>query len=109
VWPSGAALQLDPSHRSSPSVTRLLAVVLGLAILGWVTAAPADDPEVPERYIKVEQVKAILDQKRRLWLIDVRPREQYDDLHIQGALSIPLSELRNRLGEVPQIVPVVLY
>jgi len=90
-------------------VTRLLAVTLGLAMLGVVTAAPADDPEVPERYIKGEEVKALLDQSRRMTFIDVRPRAQYDELHIRGAVSIPLSQLRDRLAEVPKEVPVVLY
>ena len=31
---------------------RLSPVVLAIATLCWVTAAPADDPEVPEKYIK---------------------------------------------------------
>ncbi len=64
---------------------------------------------MPERYIKVDEVKALLDQKKRLTFIDVRPREQYDDLHIRGAVSIPLSQLRDRLAEVPKQASVVLY
>jgi len=90
-------------------VPRWLAAALALAIFGWGTAAPADDPEVPEKYVKVDEVKALLDRKTRLWLIDVRPAEQYDDLHIVGAHSIPLNELKDHLAEVPQVVPVVLY
>src|SRR5262249_19453822 len=119
VRPSGAALQLDPSHRSSrrsptgrsrmPSVKRLLSVALVLALLGSVTAAPADDPDVPEKYIKVEEAKALLDQKTRLAFIDVRPREQFDDTHIRGAVNIPYNQLRDHLAEVPTQVPVVLY
>ena len=87
----------------------LLCLALGALMLGTVTPAPADDPEVPERFIKVDEVKARLDQKPPLALIDVRPKKQYDAVHIRGALSIPLSEMPLRLAEVPRKGAVVLY
>ena len=34
---------------------RRLPVLLAVAALGWGTAAPADDPEVPEKHIKVSK------------------------------------------------------
>lgn len=88
---------------------RLLPMVLAVAMLGWVTAVPADDPEVPEKYIKVDEVKANLDRKKPVTLIDVRPKEQYDIVHIRGAASIPLTALPSRLAEVPRQNLVVLY
>ena len=84
-------------------------VALAVAVLAGVTVAPADDPDVPEKYIKVDEVKTRLDQKTPLTFIDVRPREQYDQSHIRGAVSIPLRELPNRLAEVPRSRAVVLY
>ena len=90
-------------------MTRLLPVVLAVTTLCWVTTAPADDPEVPEKYIKVDEVKAILDQKKPVAFIDVRPKEQYDTIHIRGASSIPLEELPARLAEVAKRDIVVLY
>jgi rhodanese-related sulfurtransferase len=87
----------------------LLPVVLVLAVLGGVTAAPADDPEVPEKYIKVDEAKALVDQNKRLVFVDVRPRQQYDEAHIRGAVSVPLTDLSQHLAEVPKQIPVVLY
>ena len=88
---------------------RLLSVLLAVAALGGVAAAPADDPEVPEKYIKVDAVKSLLDQQKPVAFIDVRPREQYDTIHIRGASSIPLNELPTRVAEVPRQDIVVLY
>jgi rhodanese-related sulfurtransferase len=34
-------------------------------------------------------------------LIDVREREEYDDVHIPGSMLIPLGELPARLAEIP--------
>ena len=87
----------------------LLGAAVALMMLGWVTTAPADDPEVPEKYIKVAEAKALVDQKKRVSFIDVRPREHFDQLHIKGALNIPLLDLSQHLAEVPKQVPVVLY
>ena len=42
-------------------------------------------------------------------LIDVRPSEEYAAGHIAGARSIPLTELRDRLAELPADREVVAY
>lgn len=90
-------------------MARLLAAALALALSFWVGPAPADDPEVPEKYMSVDEVKALLDQQKRVAFIDVRPKEQFDELHIKGARSIPLRELVRRLGEVSKQDLTVLY
>ena len=87
----------------------VLPAVLALALLGGVTAAPADDPEVPEKYISVNEAKALVDQHKPLVFIDVRPRPQYDETHIKGAVSIPLVDFSEHLREVPKQISVVLY
>ncbi len=42
-------------------------------------------------------------------VIDVRPPEEYAAGHIQGALSIPLDELADRLAELPGDATIVAY
>src|SRR6266550_6773040 len=42
-------------------------------------------------------------------VIDVRPEEEYLAGHIPGALSIPVAQLKRRLGEVPKRKDVVAY
>jgi rhodanese-related sulfurtransferase len=42
-------------------------------------------------------------------LVDVRPTEEFDAGHIEGALSIPLEELDERLAELPDDCEVVAY
>ncbi|MBG6097935.1 ArsR/SmtB family transcription factor [Nocardioides luteus] len=42
-------------------------------------------------------------------VLDVRPRPEYDAGHVRGALSIPNTELRNRLAELPDGTTVVAY
>ncbi|MBI3200929.1 MAG: metalloregulator ArsR/SmtB family transcription factor [Polyangiaceae bacterium] len=42
-------------------------------------------------------------------VIDVRPPDEYRAAHLPGALSIPLEELRARIGELKKKRPVVAY
>ncbi|MET8446080.1 ArsR/SmtB family transcription factor [Streptomyces sp. NPDC005209] len=42
-------------------------------------------------------------------MLDVRPAEEYLAGHIPGALSIPVEELTDRIGELPVDVEVVVY
>jgi rhodanese-related sulfurtransferase len=43
-------------------------------------------------------------------LVEVLPREEYDDLHLAGALSIPLTELGERAPrELDAAAPVIVY
>src|SRR5215208_2047191 len=53
----------------------------------------------------------LLERLRRsdVVLIDVRPAEEFDAGHIDGALSIPLDELDERLAELPAGSEVVAY
>jgi rhodanese-related sulfurtransferase/DNA-binding HxlR family transcriptional regulator len=48
-------------------------------------------------------------RKGDIVLIDVRPAEEFDAGHIEGARSIPLEELEGRLAELPADREVVAY
>ena len=88
---------------------RLCPMLLVAAALFWVSPAPADDPEVPEKYMSVDEVKALVDGKKPVVFIDVRPKDQYDEVHIAGARNIPLKDLPARLAEVSKQDFTVLY
>ena len=45
----------------------------------------------------------------RVFLIDVRPALEYENGHLDGAVSIPLDELASRLGELPNDRRIVAY
>jgi rhodanese-related sulfurtransferase/predicted transcriptional regulator len=42
-------------------------------------------------------------------LVDVRPAEEYAAGHIEGARSIPITELERRLAELPEDAEIVAY
>lgn len=42
-------------------------------------------------------------------LLDVRPREEYEAGHLEGAVSVPLAELPSRLADLPRDKQIVAY
>ena len=88
---------------------RLVTIPLLALAMAWATPAPAGSPEVPEKYISVDEAKAILDRHQRITFIDVRENAQYDDLHIKGAINIPLGTMPARLAEISRTEFLTLY
>jgi hydroxyacylglutathione hydrolase len=58
--------------------------------------------------VSAVQAKAAIDSGGAV-LLDVRERWEYDEVHLSGALLIPLMELRDRIGEVPSDKDVYVY
>jgi rhodanese-related sulfurtransferase len=88
---------------------RLGTILLLASAMAWATPAPAGNPEVPKKFISVDEAKAVLDRHQPVTFIDVRDKVQYDDLHIQGAINIPLGGLPARLAEISRKDFLVLY
>ena len=87
----------------------LVASMMAAAVLlGF--AAPAAIPEGPINFIKVDELKTLLDQGRRVDLIDVRHWDSYVEMHIKGARSMPLRVIEARAAkEISKTGVVVFY
>lgn len=58
--------------------------------------------------ITVQDLKARLDRKDPLVLLDVRQPEEFAASHLEGARLIPLNELPTRLGELDKNAEIVV-
>ena len=88
---------------------RLVTIPLLALAMAWATPAPAGIPDVPEKYISVDEAKAALDKRQPITFIDVREKAQFDDLHIKGAINIPLGTMPARLAEISRTELLTLY
>ena len=87
-----------------PAVVAVLATSLVLS-----GAAPAAPPDSPVSFIKVDELKALLDRGTRADLIDVRKWDAYVKMHIKGARSMPLHAVPERAQEISKTGLVVFY
>lgn len=59
------------------------------------------------KQINVDKVRALVESGS--YIIDVREIMEFENGHIKGAVNIPLSELRERINEIPKDKPVYLH
>ena len=51
----------------------------------------------------------MLSSNKDYFILDVRSKEEFGSGHIEGAYLIPVSELENRLAELPQDKPIIVH
>jgi len=115
-----AAHLVEPERDGTRVVYRLASeavLVLWLALRGAAEAQLADVGQlvrdfaiegVPSERVSRASLSAAA-QRNGIVLLDVRPRLEYESGHIPGALTIPIAELGDRLGELPPGKKVVVY
>ncbi len=59
------------------------------------------------KQVKISEVRGLVESGA--YIIDVREPSEYALSHINGAVNIPLSEIRQRLSEIPKDKPVYLH
>jgi NADPH-dependent 2,4-dienoyl-CoA reductase/sulfur reductase-like enzyme/rhodanese-related sulfurtransferase len=59
------------------------------------------------KQVNIDLVRGLVE--RNAYIIDVRERGEYANGHIKNAINIPLSELRQRINEIPKDKPVYLH
>ena len=79
------------------------------AALVLIAAAPAAPPDYPVNFIKVDELKAMLDRGQKADIIDVRNWDAYVEMHIKGARSMPLRSVERRAPEISKTALVVFY
>jgi rhodanese-related sulfurtransferase len=85
----------------------VITLVTGGVLL--VGAAPAAPPDHPVSFIKVDELKGLLDRGTRVDVIDVRTWDAYQEMHIKGARSMPVRALTTRANEISRTSSVVFY
>ena len=60
------------------------------------------------RAVTLREVRALL--SRGAQLVEVLPREEYAELHLEGAINLPLKELDTRtVARLDRARPVIVY
>lgn len=72
-----------------------------------VESAYSEYPTVPR--ISLEELKEKLDAGDDLVIVDVRSKEEFDQGHVPGAVSIPYAEIEARYRELPRDKEIITY
>jgi rhodanese-related sulfurtransferase len=86
----------------------LLALFVSITWHGPIPAY-AGHGEEPVQTISMERVKFLLDNKEKIFFVDLRTPKEFQQKRLPGARSIPVAELEKRLTEIPKTGRVILY
>ncbi len=59
------------------------------------------------KQVRVSEVRALVESGA--YIVDVREPHEYEKSHIKGAVNVPLSQIRDRISEIPKDKPVYLH
>ena len=95
-----------------------VALALMLLVAPAANADPSKYPEfaqqtlpadVTPEFVGIDHLVADIKAGAKPVLLDVRTKEEFDEVHILGAQSVPLGEFKAYLKSIPRDRPVVLY
>jgi 3-mercaptopyruvate sulfurtransferase SseA len=72
------------------------------------TSAAADKEVSTARRITRDEALKLVKQGKAVY-VDVRSKDSYDEGHLPGAISIPLSQLQSRLRDLPPKKTLITY
>jgi len=103
--PPATATPIPPTITAAlPTATLMPTTTLPATEEGFI---PTSISQVPR--INPQELKERLDAGEDVIVVDARKLEFYERYHIAGALSIPLSEIEDRHGELPKENKIVFY
>ncbi|WP_300408846.1 rhodanese-like domain-containing protein [Lagierella sp.] len=64
-----------------------------------------------ENIVKYSSItsKKFLEMKNDATVVDVRPAEDYDKGHVEGAVSVPFDKVEENMDKIPEGKPVITY
>ena len=62
----------------------------------------------PKR-ISIQEVKALIDKRADVMIVDVRGHRSYQQKHLPTSVSVPDGELENRHQELPKNKLIIFY
>jgi sulfur-carrier protein adenylyltransferase/sulfurtransferase len=90
-----------------PTITKLIDYEQFCGMRGQESAAPA--PMEQQWETTVEEVKARLNQREPVFILDVRNPEEYQICRLPGSTLIPLPELPHRLNELDSSREMIVH
>lgn len=86
----------------------LIAVIMLLSVVIPACAADTATSENIQR-VKAKELKSLLDKGEMIMIVDVRSPDEFDEMHIAGAISVPLHLVEAKFAGLSPDTKIVFY
>jgi len=83
---------------------RIISLLFTLLLLASVAGAAAG-----YRNVTSAEAKRLIEQKKNIFLLDVRTPMEFNQARMRGSTLIPISEIERRINEVPRNRPILVF
>lgn len=87
----------------------IIGVVAVLAVLAAIYTVNIVGDRNGYGDVSVQEAKVLIEEKKRLIILDVRTIPEYRDGHLENAINIPVQELDDRLDELNKNDELLVY
>lgn len=87
-----------------------LHAVPGIVTFGDLHAGAKDIKTQTEvKNISPKQAKELIDKEKDIFVLDVRTREEYNEVHIKDANLVPIQDLDQNISKIPKDKKLIVY
>jgi rhodanese-related sulfurtransferase len=107
------------NYKKVIKITSLIALLLLFFLSGLLLGSYLEKRKVTplkinlggleQSIIQIDELHSKIKWNNEVYVFDLRTKEQFDNGHIQTAVSLPEKELISRINEIPKEKEVVLY
>ncbi len=81
-----------------------IAIILAVLVTTAVTVLSAS-----YRNISSNDARRLIEQKKNIFLLDVRTPDEFRQARMKGSILVPINEIERRIAEVPKNRPVLVF
>jgi rhodanese-related sulfurtransferase len=82
--------------------------ILLVLVLSLVVGVPMALAAQNYKNVTSPEAKKMVEQKKNIFLLDVRTSQEYAQARLKGSVLIPINEIERRVNEVPKNRPVLV-
>ena len=80
-----------------------------MLFMGYAAPSAAKNEASAPAAVAPQEALSLIEQTPDVFILDVRTPGEFAQKHLPNAVNIPVEELKDRLAEVPDGKPVVVY
>lgn len=93
----------------SPKINQLIRLLITVGEEELSTITDVQQQADQKANVKVISLADAMQQAKQSLLLDVRPKDEFQAGHVDGAINIPLNNLSNQLDQLPKDQQIIVY
>ncbi len=100
-------------YNTAPSficMVLILNVIMGIFVIKKLHSNEKNmEPQTQMKNISAKEAKELIEKENDVFILDVRTKDEYNEVHIKDANLIPIQELEQNIDKIPKDKKIVVH